>query len=59
MSSNPPLQQTKFLIKKILQTINTFFANIGPDLSRKIPQHQDKYMEQDTMKNNQKMKCKT
>ena len=31
--------------KDVANRFNTFFANIGPDLSRKIPQHQDKNME--------------
>ena len=29
----------------IANQFNTFFANIGPDLSKKIPKHQDKSME--------------
>ena len=29
----------------IANQFNTFFANIGPDLSKKIPRHQDKSME--------------
>ena len=29
----------------IANQFNTFFANTGPDLSKKIPKHQDKSME--------------
>ena len=29
----------------IANQFNTFFANIGPDLSKKIPKYQDKSME--------------
>ena len=34
-----------YLYQDIAKQFNTFFANIGPDLSRKIPEHQHKNME--------------
>ena len=35
----------------IANQFNTFFTNIGPDLSKKIPKHQDKSMESNLKEN--------